>query len=302
MARKILDRANIDNNPFQDIHRQEDRIAMEREKVAIIGAGVIGGAIACAISDDFQVTATRRKIERLSPLAERGINITSDNDKAVSEAEVIIISVKPYQVIPLLKNLSHGLKDKLVISFAASINLDLMQRVIPDSRVVRAMTNIAVQVKEGYTVYSCGKNVTDSDKNVITKIFGDMGEYEEVDEQYLDVLTAMAGSSPAYLYTVVEAMIYGALQVGLPRDLALRAAAWSVIGASHLLLSSGKHPAELRDMVVTPGGVTIDAIYALEDGKVRTAFMKAIRDASLKAQRLARDACDEAERQLGREN
>ena len=121
-------------------------------------------------------------------------------------------------MIPLLKNLSHGLKDKLVISFAASINLELMQRVIPDSRVVRAMTNIAVQVKEGYTVYSCGENVTDSDKNVITKIFGDMGEYEEVDEQHLDVLTAMAGSSPAYLYTVVEAMIYGALQVGLPRD------------------------------------------------------------------------------------
>jgi len=94
---------------------------MEREKVAIIGAGVIGGAIACAISDDFQVTATRRKIERLSPLAERGINITSDNDKAVSEAEVIIISVKPYQVIPLLKNLSHGLKDRLLTSSVAFV-------------------------------------------------------------------------------------------------------------------------------------------------------------------------------------
>lgn len=275
---------------------------MEKEKVAVLGAGVIGGAIASAISDDFEVIATRRRLERLSALAERGIKVTTRNEEAVSQADVVIVSVKPYQVVPLLKSLSENLADKLVISFAASITIDLIQRVIPRSRVVRAMTNIAVQVREGYTVYSYGKNVSDEDKSVISKIFADMGEYEEVDERYLDVLTAMAGSSPAYLYTVVEAMIYGALHVGLPRDLALRAAAWSVIGASHLLLSSGKHPAELKDMVVTPGGVTIDAIYALEDGKVRTAFMKAIRDASLKAQQLAREACDEAERQLKSDN
>ncbi|MGI6775140.1 pyrroline-5-carboxylate reductase [Acetomicrobium sp.] len=271
---------------------------MEKEKVTIIGAGVIGGAIACAICDDFEVTATRRKLERLSALAEKGIKVTTNNEEAVSEADIVIISVKPHQVIPLLKSLSRQLADKLVISFAASINIDLIQRVIPRSRIVRAMTNIAVQVKEGYTVYSCGKGIKEEDHAIIGKIFEDMGEYEEVEEQYLDVLTAMAGSSPAYLYTVVEAMIYGALHVGLPRDLALRSAAWSVIGASHLLLSSGKHPAELRDMVVTPGGVTIDAIYALEDGKVRTAFMKAILDASLKAKALSKAACIEAEKQI----
>jgi pyrroline-5-carboxylate reductase len=100
----------------------------------------------------------------------------------------------------------------------------------------------------------------------------------------------MSGSGPAYIFTVIEAMIYGALREGLPRNLALMAAAHTVIGASCLLLETGKHPAELRDMVLTPGGVTIDGIYELEESRIRTAFMKAIGAASARARTLSADA------------
>ncbi|MBP8673165.1 MAG: pyrroline-5-carboxylate reductase [Synergistales bacterium] len=271
---------------------------MKDYKIAVIGAGIIGGAIADALSPYCQVMATRRSKEKLEEIKKRGIETTQDNVAAATWADVVMVAVKPKQVVPVLQEITSAIEDKLVISFAAAISLDIMRRVAPRSRFIRAMTNIAAIVRKGYTVYAYGGEVLQKDIALAEAIFANLGEARAVDEQFLDVLTAMSGSGPAYIYTVVESMIYGALRMGLPRDLALQAAAHTAIGASHLLLVSGKHPAELRDLVVTPGGVTIEGIYELEESRIRTAFMKAISAASVKAQQFSEDARVQAEKTL----
>ena len=269
-----------------------------RAKIAIIGAGTIGGALARALGPDWPVTATRRDLKKARSLEGLGVRLTSDNRSAAAWADVVLLAVKPRQVVPVLQELAEVTAGKTVISFAAAISLDIMNRAAPGTRFVRAMTNTAVEIRRGYTVYACSGLVEETDRALAEEILAHLGETQAVDESHLDVLTAMAGSGPAYLYTVVEALIYGALRMGLPRDLALRSAAHTLIGASELLLASGKHPAELRDSVVTPGGVTIEGLYELEEGKVRTAFINAVCSASTQARKLAEEARTQAEKAI----
>ena len=269
-----------------------------RAKIAIIGAGTIGGALARALGPDWPVTATRRDLKKARSLEGLGVRLTSDNRSAAAWADVVLLAVKPRQVVPVLQELADVTAGKTVISFAAAISLDIMNRAAPGTRFVRAMTNTAVEIRRGYTVYACSDLVEEADLALAEEILAHLGETQAVDESHLDVLTAMAGSGPAYLYTVVEALIYGALRMGLPRDLALRSAAHTLIGASELLLASGKHPAELRDSVVTPGGVTIEGLYELEEGKVRTAFINAVCSASKQARKLAEEARTQAEKAI----
>ena len=266
-----------------------------RAKIAIIGAGTIGGALARALGPDWPVTATRRDLKKARSLEGLGVTLTSDNRSAAAWADVVLLAVKPRQVVPVLQELAEVTAGKTVISFAAAISLDIMNRAAPGTRFVRAMTNTAVEIRRGYTVYACSDPVGEADRALAEEVLAHLGETQAVDESHLDVLTAMAGSGPAYLYTVVEALIYGALRMGLPRDLALRSAAHTLIGASELLLASGKHPAELRDSVVTPGGVTIEGLYELEEGKVRTAFINPVCSASTQARNLAEEARTQAE-------
>ena len=269
-----------------------------RAKIAIIGAGTIGGALARALGPDWPVTATRRDLKKARSLEGLGVRLTSDNRSAAAWADVVLLAVKPRQVVPVLQELAEVTAGKTVISFAAAISLDIMNRAAPGTRFVRAMTNTAVEIRRGYTVYACSALVEEADRALAEESLAHLGERQAVDESHLDVLTAMAGSGPAYLYTVVEALIYGALRMGLPRDLALRSAAHTLIGASELLLASGKHPAELRDSVVTPGGVTIEGLYELEEGKVRTAFINAVCSASTQARKLAEEARTQAEKAI----
>jgi len=267
---------------------------LEELHISVIGAGIIGGALAEALSAYCKVTATRRQIERINGLGEKGVNLTTDNTKAASDADIIILAVKPSQVVPVLRNIAEVIQGKMVISFAAAISLDIMQKAAPECRLVRAMTNIAVKVLKGYTLFSPAESIDADELELLESILLKFGEIQRVQEQYLDVLTAMSGSGPAYIFTVVESMVYGALREGLPRKLALEAAAHTAIGAACLLLETGKHPAELKDMVLTPGGVTIDGIYELEESRIRTAFMKAIGAASARSRVLAETAREQA--------
>jgi pyrroline-5-carboxylate reductase len=269
--------------------------------ISVIGAGVIGGAIAEALSTRCRVTATRRQVKRLNGLEEKGVTVTTDNIRAASEADIIILSVKPSQVVPVLRCIAEAAAGKTVISFAAAIALDILKDAAPKCRFVRAMTNIAVKVSKGYTLYAPDDSVQEDELSLIENILRVPGEIRLVDEQYLDVLTAMSGSGPAYIFTVLESMVYGALREGLPRKLALEAAAHTAIGAACLLLETEKHPAELKDMVLTPGGVTIDGIYELEESRIRTAFMKAISAASSRARVLSEEAREQARSDMNRD-
>lgn len=258
-------------------------------KIAIIGAGTIGSAIARSLLRSrrgFKIIATRRRVEKLKELEKLGATVTSNNKKAANEADIIILCVKPLTVKGVLKEIKEQIKGKLVISVAAAIPLGFLKKIAPETRFVRAMPNVAVLVREAFTGYSVDSDVTSEDKKQVEEIFGYMGKYAEVDEKYMDAITALSGSGPAYLSIIIEALMYAGLKVGLPRDLALRSSAQTVVGAGKLILETKKPLSELKDMVVTPAGTTIDGIYELEGSGIRTAFMRAVEVATKKSEKI----------------
>jgi pyrroline-5-carboxylate reductase len=257
--------------------------------VAVIGTGVIGGAIAgCLLNSkhDIQVYATRRTLEKIKHLEEKGANITRNNRKAARESEVIFLCVKPNDVETVLDEIKKEIQGKLLISTAAIIPLKFFETKAPKARYVRTMPNIAAIVGESFTAYSMGLTSTMEDKETTEFLLGMMGKYMEVEEKYMDAITGLSGSGPAFMAIVIDALMYSGLRVGLPRDLSKLAAAQSVMGTARLILDGVLTPAIIEEMVTTPGGTTIEGIYEIEDGKLRTALMNAVQAATNKCIRI----------------
>jgi len=150
-----------------------------------------------------------------------GACTTEDNCKAASDADIIFICVKPGDIERLLKEVSNAIKDKIVISIAATLPLSYLKKIVPEAKFVRVMPNLAILVQESYTAYCCADTVTINDKVRVTTLLNMMGKSEEVDEKYMDAITGLSGSGPGYLAIIAEGMLYGGLKVGLPRNIAL---------------------------------------------------------------------------------
>lgn len=254
--------------------------------VAVIGAGVIGGAIVKCLQESDEVgkvIATRRSLEALKALKELGAEVTTDNRAAAKKAEIIFLCVKPTDVAPVLKGIEAEVEGKLVISTAAIIPLEYYSDAVPGARYVRSMPNIAALAKASFTAYACDPSITAEDKTTVKTLLDTMGTSIEVEEKYMDAITGLTGSGPAFVAIVIDALMFAGLKVGLPRDLSLRGAAQSVLGAAKLVLDGTMKPTEIAEMVTTPGGTTIDGIYEIEDGKLRTALMNAVEAATKKS-------------------
>lgn len=252
-------------------------------RVAVVGAGTIGGAIAKALKKaGYEVTATRRRVEKAKELAEMGIEVIPDNRKAVEGADVVFIAVKPNKVGEVLEEVSDLIEGKLVISVVAGISLRELKR-LANAKFVRAMPNIAILVGESFTAYST--DLKGEDIETVEKLLRTFGDCVRIEEEHMDAITGLSGSGPAYVTVFLEAMVYGGLRVGLPRDLAKRASLQTLLGTAKLLMETKAHPAEVREWVITPGGTTIDGVFELEEGKIRTAVMKAV-DAATKKSRI----------------
>jgi pyrroline-5-carboxylate reductase len=259
------------------------------ESIAVIGVGVIGGAIVKSLLKkryEGEVIATRRDIVKLKELEAIGAKTTVNNREAASKADIIFLCVKPGDIEKVIKEISGEIRGKLVISTAATIPLKFYKKIVPHAKFVRTMPNIAALVQESFTAYCCDEDVTESDKKKVEKLLSLMGVSLEVEEKYMDAITALSGSGPAYISIIIEALMYAGLRVGLPRDLALYSAAQTVLGTGKLLLETQEHPAKIKDMVTTPGGTTIEAIYELEGSQIRQALMRAIKEATEKCQRI----------------
>lgn len=260
-----------------------------KDGIAVIGTGVIGGAIVKSLLKsryDGKITATRRGIEKLKELEKLGAAITKDNKKATKESGIIFICVKPNDVEKVLKEISKEIEGKLVISTAATIPLGFYKKIAPKARFVRTMPNVAVLVQESFTAYCCDDDVTPEDKRKVKEILDVMGISEEVEERYMDAITALSGSGPGYISIIIEALMYAGLKVGLPRDLSLYSSAQTVLGTGKLVLETREHAAKIKDMVTTPGGTTIEAIYELEGSQIRQALMRAVEEATKKCQKI----------------
>jgi pyrroline-5-carboxylate reductase len=256
-------------------------------KIAVIGAGMMGGAIVKSLVKDGykgKITAADAAQARIDEMEKIGVAATSDNRKAAAEADIIFVVVKPGDEERVLKQISKELKGKLLISVAATVPVAFLKKIVPEARVVRMMPNLAVLVQASYTAFTCDKDVTPKDKEQVTALLAMMGVSEEVDEKYMDAITGLSGSGPGYLSIIVEALMYAGLKVGLPRSIALNAAAQSLLGTGKLVLDLKEDPAKIREMVTTPGGTTISAIYELEGSQVRQALMRAVEEATKKSQ------------------
>ena len=257
--------------------------------IGVIGAGQIGSAIAKVLAETgkYKIIASRRKIEKVRDLEKLGVKLTRMNREVVKESDVIFISVKPYKVPEILNEVSDLLKNKLLISVAAAISISKLQKLAPEAKIVRAMPNIALNVKAGFTAYSRGSKITEEDINLVRELFSEMGYCMEVDESLMDAVTALSGSGPAYVAIMIEAMAHAGLKVGLPRDLAYISSAYTIYGTAKMILDTELHPAMIKEMVLTPGGTTIEGIFYLEEGGIRTAMMKAVEAATRRAREIA---------------
>jgi pyrroline-5-carboxylate reductase len=214
--------------------------------------------------------------ERLGHVSADGVELVSDNAKAAREGEVVMFALKPHLTLEAVKEQAQFLKGKLCISLAAVVPLHMLRAAVPEARWARAMTNICAAINCAFTGVTRSDVTTDADMAWMKEAFGLLGPVEESEEKSLDALTALTGAAPAFFMSLMEAAAMGGIHAGLPKDLAYKGAVSAMLGAARLVAEEGKHPAELRDSVCTPGGMTIEGVYEIERVGARAAVMKAV--------------------------
>jgi pyrroline-5-carboxylate reductase len=232
------------------------------------------------------ITVTAAHAERVQDLERRlGVEGSPSNAEAVRGADLVLLTVKPQQVVPVLEQVGPRLTSRqLLISAASSVSTAIIERYLKANvPVVRAMPNTPSLVRRGMTAVCRGSHASDAHLERARRIFGAVGRTLVVDERHMDAVTGLSASGPAFLYIVIESLADGGVKVGLPRDVAIELAAQTVLGAGAMVLETGEHPAKLKDAVTTPSGTTIDGILELEDGGLRVALIKAVVRATRRA-------------------
>ncbi len=263
-------------------------------RVAFLGTGtmaeaVLVGALRSGLAPS-DVVATARRPERGAELAERyGISTTADNAAAATGARVVVIGVKPKDVGGMLDSVVGALEpDTVVVSVAVGLPLAFYARHLPATQpVVRTMPNTPAQVGAGVTAVVPGPTAAEADVALVEALLAGTGETVRITEKEIDAFGALAGSGPAYVFYVVDAMAEAGVLLGLTRDVARRLAVQTVLGSGRLLAETGEHPAILREKVSSPGGTTIQALKRLDDGGVRAAFLTAVEAARDRSRELA---------------
>lgn len=220
--------------------------------------------------------------------AATGARICATNAEVLNNASVIILAVKPQQAAEVLAEIQPLFTPRhLLISIAAGLTLGKMESALPvKARVIRVMPNTPALVGASASGFARGKSATRSDAALAERLLSAVGVAVEVKESLLDAVTGLSGSGPAYVYQFIEALSDGGVAAGLPRDLATKLAAQTVLGAARMVLETGEHPGALKDAVTSPGGTTIEGIHELEKGKLRGTVMNAVRAATEKSRKL----------------
>jgi len=218
---------------------------------------------------------------------ETGAKTTAFNPDVAKFATVLILAVKPDQVPGALAEIRDNLTDQhLIISIAAGVTLAKLEAGAGDARVIRVMPNTPALVGASASAFALGKSAGAPDAELATKLFSAVGVAYQVKESLLDAVTGLSGSGPAYVYLFIESLSDGGVAAGLPRDIATKLAAQTVLGSAKMVLETGQHPGALKDMVTSPGGTTIEGLHELEKGKMRGTVMSAVRAAAEKSKKL----------------
>jgi pyrroline-5-carboxylate reductase len=208
----------------------------------------------------------------------------------VRAADVVILAVKPQIMAPVLREIMPALTNRpLLVSLAAGVSTPTIQAVLGKyPRLIRVMPNTPALVLEGVTAIARTDGLEADDLETAQEIFNAVGKVVVLDEEHMDAVTGLSGSGPAYVAIVIESLADGGVKMGLDRATAMTLATQTVLGAARLLAETGVHPGALKDMVSSPGGTTIEGIAALEEGGIRTTFIRAVERATLRSRALGR--------------
>lgn len=247
---------------------------MTVNKIGFIGAGnmgsaMIGGICAAKLVSASQIIASDylpAALERLKNIY--GICTTTSNEEVAATSDILFLAVKPNKFPEVLPALASSLKENcLVVSIAAGQSIHAIEALLGSKvKIVRAMPNTPALVGEGMSALCSNHAVTEEELSYVKQLFECFGQAEIVSENMIDTVVGVSGSSPAYVYMFIEAMADAAVADGMPRAMAYKFAAQSVLGAAKMVLETGTHPAALKDAVCSPGGTTIEAVAALEAG------------------------------------
>jgi pyrroline-5-carboxylate reductase len=258
---------------------------MEEQMIAIgfLGAGnmaeaIIGGIIRKKLYSPSGIAAYDINSQRMVHMESRfGLIISASPHDLAKASRAVVIAMKPSQVLPAIKTIRNELEGKLIITIAAGISIAAIQSVLGESaRVVRVMPNTPALVLEGASAIAGSSTCTHEDLGIARDIFSGIGICVELNESQIDAVTGLSGSGPAYCFALIEAMADGGVRAGLPRDIAIKLAAATLKGSGAMVLETGKHPAELRDMVTSPSGTTAEGLAILENRGFRAAVSDAV--------------------------
>ena len=271
------------------------RVVPLKQTFGFLGAGrmasaLAGGMVESGLIKGRQLIASDVVQATLKSFTKStGGRTAKSNAEVLRKADIIIIAVKPHQVIELLNELPDQITSKhLFISIAAGVSLAQLEEALGHkARVIRVMPNTPALVGEGASGFARGSNAKAADAKLAKQLLESVGMAIEVPEHLINSITGLSGSGPAYGFQIIEAMSDGAVAAGLPRDLATPLAAQTLLGAAKMVLETGEHPGKLKDMVTSPGGTTIEGLHEMEAAGVRGGLMNAVRAASDKAANLS---------------
>ncbi len=264
-------------------------------RIAFVGAGVmaesmIAGLLKNALVPAQHVVASHPREDRRQRLQERfGIFTTESNRDAAHGADLVLLTIKPQVLQAVMRQLSGSLlPQQVVVSVIAGAPIDVLVNGLGHQAVVRVMPNTPAQVGQGMSVWSTTPGVTESQRLWVQAVLRALGEELWVDEEkYVDMATALSGTGPTYVFLMMEALIDAGVHMGFPRRIAEQIVLQTVSGSVAFARDSGKHMAELRNMVTSPGGTSAEAIYQMEKGGLRTVLSRAVYAAYQRTQVLA---------------
>ena len=263
-------------------------------KLAFIGGGIMAeailrGVLDARLAEGGDVCVGEPRAERREYLAQQfGVRSDQDNQVAAQGADLVVLAIKPQDLPSVFKQLHQKLDPgQTALSIVAGAKMSTLTQGLGHTGIVRVMPNTPAQIGEGMSLWTCSDQVDENKRDMVRSVLGTVGRELYVDdEKYLDMATALSASGPAYVFLFIEALIDAGVYVGLPRDMATTLALQTVYGSTKLVMETGQHPAQLKDMVVSPGGTTAEGLQALERAGVPAAIVEAVNAAYQKSIKL----------------
>jgi len=264
---------------------------MFHKELGIIGIGKIGSTLLRVLIESKTIESDKIIVYDIDHdvlkqrVEEFKVESAENNKILVQKAKYILIAVLPQIINNVMEEIGTLITEEhVIITIAAGISIKHIKKFLEKNvGIVRIMTNTPALVRAAASAISSNEYIKQSELDYVKNLFNALGMVVELDEKHLDAVTGLSGSGPAYLFIIIEALADGGVKMGLPRETAVKLAAQMVLGSAKLVLETGKHPGELKDMVATPGGTTITAIHEIESAKLRATLIRAVEAATLKS-------------------